>query len=575
MRAMMIACGLLLVAKAGPAAVLHVPTDYPTIGAATSVAASGDEVLVAPGTYNERFTLGPGQDGVKIHSESGPAVTIIDGGYTGSVVSMTLVGSGTELTGFTITHGGHNPATPSDLGGAIRIDRSSPKIDNDVISNCMSFEGSIYVNKGSPSITNCTLDGNSSVDGGGIDVVAGSPTIGGNTLTNNHAENNGGGIAIEAGTATITGNTIAGNHAQTGGGISSSVSSNIENNVLRDNSASVGGGIYVETDASTIRANTITNNQAGLGAGLHARASSPNVENNVFRGNDAGAGEGGGAYFVGLTGGSFRNNQLISNLADLGGGLLVYGNGLPIQDNLFQQNSAVHEGGGIAAYSDNSSLVENNRFLNNSGGGGGIYLNHCGSAIRGNLVQDNDSPHGSGGGIYVDQSSSATIENNVILRNHCVAWGGGVTIWAHSTPTLTGNTIALNRGDLGGGNVYVRRQSAVSLVNNILSHSPGQGLVQDDVEGLNSVTLSCNDISNNADGNYSGLADQTGFNGNFSLDPLFCDLIGLDVHLSSVSPCASANSAAGCDLVGALDVNCEGPVRAEATTWGKLKAQYR
>src|SRR5215510_10834882 len=110
MRIVMTALLLVMLARAAPAAVLHVPADYPTIGAATSVAVSGDEVLVAPGTYNERFTLGPGQDGVKIHSESGPDVTVIDGGYAGSVVSMTLVGSSTELVGFTITHGGHSPA---------------------------------------------------------------------------------------------------------------------------------------------------------------------------------------------------------------------------------------------------------------------------------------------------------------------------------------------------------------------------------------------------------------------------------------------------------------------------------
>ena len=109
----------------------------------------------------------------------------------------------------------------------------------------------------------------------------------------------------------------------------------------------------------------------------------------------------------------------------------------------------------------------------------------------------------------------------------------------------------------------------------ILSHSPQQGLEQDNVDGVSTVTLSCNDVSNNAGGNYAGLPDPTGNKGNISSDPLFCDLVALDVHLSSVSPCAAANSPAGCGLIGALDVNCEGPVPTQQTTWGAMKARYR
>ena len=587
------------------AAVLHVPADYPTIGAATAVAVSGDEVLVAPGTYNERFTLGPGQDGVKIHSESGPAVTIIDGGLTGSVVAMTLVGSGTELIGFTIQHGGHSLVTPADLGGGIRLDRSSPLIENDVIKLNLSYRGAIYVSKGSPSITSCDVDSNASTEGGGIFVESGSPNITGNTLTANQAPSGrGGGVAIASGSSafngntvannvgdqgagiyaasgTVSGNTIANNHANNGGGgVFAEGSAMIQNNVIQGNRG-YWGGVGVWGGSPTISGNTITGNIGTFGGGIQINSwsASPFIQGNLLQNNN-GQERGGGICVFAVAGGVIEGNQILTNFSLICGGVYVGAVPSPpaIKNNLIQGNKASSgPGGGLMADGSTNLILENNQFLGNSAStvAGGIYETAAANVtIRGNLIQDNECPHGSGGGIYVDQGASGTLEKNQILRNHCVSWGGGVTIWTNSHSVLTGNTIALNRGDLGGGNVYLKSGSTAQLSNNILSHSPNVGL-QLEVGGAVSVTMSCNDVSNNVFGNYLGLADPTGTNGNISLDPLYCDLATLDVHLSSVSPCTAANAPAGCGLIGALDVGCEGPVRTEVMTWGSIKASYR
>jgi len=545
---------LALFASVAHGAVLHVPADYPTIGAATTVAVSGDEVLVAPGTYHETFTLGPGQDGVKIHSESGPAVTIIDGGFTGPIVSMTLVGPGTELIGFTLVHGGHSPPLVTDFGGGVRLDRSSSLIQNNTFSQCWATRGALYLNIGSPVITRNVFDSNKSTEGGAIYVVAGAPTISTNTITTNQATSGrGGGIFCF-----------------------SSSSSTITDNVVDRNTARTGGGIYLAGSAPAVTGNAITNNKATAtgGGGIFVDVNtSPDVENNEIRGNQA-AEIGGGMDWFG-TGGAIRRNQFISNEADIsGGGLIVLGSVPTIQGNRFESNSANNGGGGLYFAGSGGALVDSNQFIGNAGGGGAIYLTGATATIRLNLIQDNDCPHGSGGGIYVDQDSRAAIDQNVILRNHAAAWGGGVTVWA-SQATLTHNTVALNRGDLGGGNVHFRRHSMVTLQQNIFSHSPSDGIDEDNTDGPNTASLSCNDVSNNAGGNYSGLADPTGTNGNISSDPLFCNLAVLDVHLSMVSPCTATNAPAGCGLIGALDVGCEGPVRTEITTWGGLKARYR
>jgi len=499
MRTVAIALGFLVLSQNAPAATLHVPADYGTIGLAIAHANPGDEILVAAGTYLETIALDATKDGVKIHSESGPALTTIDGGFTGSVVTMTSVGSGTELIGFTVTHGGHSPTLDVE-GGGIQLAAASPKIDGNIVKQCLSHLGAVYSLNGSPAITNNTIDGNTSRFGGGIYVSGGAPTITGNTIRNNKTT-------------------------------------------------------------------------SGSGGGLDLMSNSAQVEDNLIQSNQSSQ-RGGGIACFSPTGGSIQNNHLVSNSGGLGGGVYVFGGAIPISGNVIQSNSAINVGGGLYLENGTTSLVQNNQFLNNSGVGGGIYLYSSSPTLQGNLIQDNENIHGSGGGIYVDGGSSATITQNLILRNHCAAWGGGVVVWG-SSASLTGNTIVLNKGDLGGGNIYLRQQANAALNRNILSHSPNDGLDSDPIDGSNSVSLGCNDVFGNLSGNYTGLADPTGTNGNISSDPLFCNLALLDVHLAQISPCTAANAPAGCGLIGALDIGCEGPVRTETTTWGGLKALYR
>jgi len=66
-------------------------------------------------------------------------------------------------------------------------------------------------------------------------------------------------------------------------------------------------------------------------------------------------------------------------------------------------------------------------------------------------------------------------------------------------------------------------------------------------------TIACCNVFNNDLENYAGyIADQTGLNGNISLDPGFCDLDSFTLWLDS--PCSEANSS--CGLIGARGVGC-------------------
>jgi serine protease len=172
---------------------LNVPADYPTIQSAINAANNGDTVLVAPGTYVENINFNG--KAITVISSGGAATTIIDGNHNGTVVtfnhSETL---STVLSGFTIRNGFR-----SGLWGAgIAVTSASPTITANVItSNHAAVAIGIYVDSGSPLISNNTITnndqtgaGDGGLGGGGIEVAGSSsgpanPQIINNTITNN------------------------------------------------------------------------------------------------------------------------------------------------------------------------------------------------------------------------------------------------------------------------------------------------------------------------------------------------------------------------------------------------------
>ena len=56
---------------------IHIPADFPTIQAAIDVANDGDELVVAPGIYQERIDY-LGKE-IRLQSSAGPHLTTIDG----------------------------------------------------------------------------------------------------------------------------------------------------------------------------------------------------------------------------------------------------------------------------------------------------------------------------------------------------------------------------------------------------------------------------------------------------------------------------------------------------------------
>jgi parallel beta-helix repeat protein len=266
----------------GQAGTLTVPTEYPTIQDAIDAAVDGDTVLVDDGTYVENINfLGKA---ITVISVNGPESTVIDGNASGSVVTFNS-GEGTNsvLSGFTICNG------ETDDGGGIYCEVSSPTITNCTISgNSALWGGGIYCWQSSPTITNCTISGNSAEYwGSGICCDSSSSTITNCTISGNSAHDGGGICCLWYSSLTITNCTISGNSAHDGGGIYCWQSSpTITNCTISGNSADDdGGGILCDDSSPTITNCTISGNSADDGGGIYCWQSSPTVVNSILWGD--------------------------------------------------------------------------------------------------------------------------------------------------------------------------------------------------------------------------------------------------------------------------------------------------
>ena len=343
---------------------VHPDSTLNSIQAGLDSCADNDIVLVGPGTYVENIVW-PATQGIDLMSEYVPDTTLIDGNSADVVISITTgVDTTTIINGFTIRNG-------------------------------------------------------SAYDAGGIYCNGSSPTISGNTITDNTSTWGGGGIECYMySSPTIIGNTITNNTTPYGGGIEcvSNSSPNITGNTIDSNTATYGGGIYCNNSSPTITYNTITGNTATFhGGGIDCWTnSSPTITNNTITGNES--------FYA-------------------GGGIGCYGYASPtITGNTIDSNTAVH-GGGIASKIA-SPTVTDNIITDNAADslGGGIGFRQSSPTISHNIIEANTAL--CGGGIGCDSSSFGTIDSCTISGNN----GDGVYCESASSPEIHWCNITDNTG---------------------------------------------------------------------------------------------------------------------------------
>ncbi len=226
----------------------HVPADAPTIQAGIDLAAPGDDVLVAPGTYWERDITMKG--GITVHSEAGSASTSIQAGDAGVGFSCEGLAEMSTIEGFSILDGRADQGDEwHESGGGIRCLHSSLVIRDCVITG-----------------------GYAVVMGGGIAAVQSDVWIERCTVSNCEA-NGAGGILGWGSNITITDCVVADNEASgTGGIFAFGEAVTIVGCVVRNNLASWGsvGGIYCSSPHLSIRDCVITESHEVVMGGTSA-----------------------------------------------------------------------------------------------------------------------------------------------------------------------------------------------------------------------------------------------------------------------------------------------------------------
>jgi len=161
------------------AVTIRVPDEFPLIGAAVQAAASGDTVLVSPGTYLE-CNISFGGKNIVVRSSAGASETIVSpssGGYTdrGFVINSGETADAV-LDGFTV-FGGEAP-----FGGGLSVNHASPTILNCRFERCVARDvvmggvgGGAGFEDSEAVVRGCTFFQNSSLgQGGGVAITWGS-----------------------------------------------------------------------------------------------------------------------------------------------------------------------------------------------------------------------------------------------------------------------------------------------------------------------------------------------------------------------------------------------------------------
>lgn len=379
-------------------------------------------------------------------------------------------------------------------GGGVYSEGGSLVVSNCTISaNDAGFGGGVYAASNLTLILEgCLVEGNTAVDnatpavGGGVAVIASSPSLVGCVLDGNHA-------GSEESMLIQTINTIDDAFYRTvvyvsGGGLgggfySENATSTVLSTTCRGNRAAAhGGGIYLCENSACMLSNCIVSDNAvldnmapGAGGGLSCWNSSVTGVQCGIGSNFAGQIVTTTVERIGMPGDAFYRTTTRIAGAGLGGGLYIKESSAFFSDSTFNGNGAAGQGGGLFVF-DSECAISNCAVSCNSvrdtetpGAGGGVACRDAAfTAIQSDIATNEAgciesstimhvgepedsfyrvtvmrSGEGYGGGLFAS-ASAVTLTACRVLGNTSHGDGGGMYLLSNSECLISGSSLAAN-----------------------------------------------------------------------------------------------------------------------------------
>lgn len=346
---------MVLFGSAAHSATIHVPGDAPTIQGGVDLAAFGDTVEVACGTYTEDVTL---KDGIVVRSTTGmPECVTVSAPNNGHAFRCSNLPSSVVIEGFRMV-------PSATIGRGMGIASSSVQIRNCRIENFdapgeeCTIGGGMFISASTVQLEYTTLEGNDAWGeahcgwGGGIACYYNSTLIIRHCVFNNNRAPRGSGGAIFSNDGTsiieVSDTEFLANHAADGG-----------------SAIAIGSAIPYGSDGDP---DQLT------------------ISNCIFRNNSGGG-------FAGV----------------------IAGKDFTLEGNLFEGNAGGHSG--ITAFGFGSRVVENCTFRDNSYSLGILMMYGSPGVLRGCIFAENnlyDSPYA-----LVTLAGSVEIDQCTFVGNRC------------------------------------------------------------------------------------------------------------------------------------------------------------
>jgi hypothetical protein len=502
-----------LLGGSATATIWDVPGDANTIQGGIDLAASGDTVMVAAGTYNEpqkaitgtfavfdsaMIVLSPG---VRLISASGAASTTIDAADSGRVLFCAEGTAGTLIKGFTITGGNidREATVEPGHGGGLCAIACTIKVEN------------------------CVFVDNEAFSHGGAKIDSKSGLIVGCRFENNYVTSSSAGLGIEEYNGSVVRVTVD--------------DCDFIDNVVDASTGGGGGGACVYPGGvgslATITNSTFSGNRAPY-AGVGHWSGPTTVTDCVFESNEA-TGHAtflrAGALWLGSTIGTNTFTDCTFS-ANIGSG---FGGALYIQRGTYEFDGC--------AFVDNESPS-----------GGAVWIGVSGTAAARFdvcMFDGNDATTGDGGAIGTSSAAGATLRlHRCLLVDNAASDDGGALMCAGDADVAMDScTVVGNDADGSGGGIFADNMSVSAqpyVTKSIIAANIGGGAVM--CEGDSSLPyLGCCDVWGNTGGNYGGCIDVSGINNNISSNPQFCGGGYTPYNVQSGSPCYNL---ANCGTIG-------------------------